>query len=53
MENAVIPKLPLRWMDQLVSNFEDLIEFAEDNNLTNEQDFLDFMDRMNKLAVKY
>lgn len=53
MENVGIPKLPLRWMDQLVRNFEDMISFAEDNNLTNEQDFLDFLDKMNKLSVKH
>ena len=33
--------------------FKEVIEFCEENNLVNEQEFLDFLDRMNKLSVSY
>ena len=30
-----------------------LLKLVEENNLTNEQWFLDYMDEINKLSVKY
>lgn len=30
-----------------------LLKLVEENNLTNEQWFLDYMDELNKLSVKY
>jgi len=33
--------------------FKEVIEFCEENGLANEQEFLDFMDRMNKLSVTH
>lgn len=45
--------LPQRWMDSLVMQIENIIEFAEENQLTNEQEFLDFVDKINKLSIKY
>lgn len=48
-----ISKLPTRFMKQIEDNFKELIDFADLNGLTNEQEFLDFMDRMNKLSVKF
>lgn len=29
------------------------IDYAEENNLTNNQDFLNFLDLLNSLSVKY
>jgi len=46
-------KLPIKFMATVEQYFKEVIEFCEENNLVNEQAFLDFMDRMNKLSVKY
>lgn len=40
-------------MATIEQQFKELIEFVEGVELTNDQTFLDFMDRMNKLSVKY
>jgi hypothetical protein len=53
MDNENITKFPIRFMKQIEDNFKELVDFADLNGLTNEQEFLDFMDRMNKLSVKY
>ena len=45
--------LPIKFMATIEQQFKELIEFVEEVELTNDQTFLDFMDRMNKLSVKY
>lgn len=45
--------LPIKFMATIEHDFKEVIEFCEENNLTDTQEFLDFMDRMNKLSVKY
>ena len=34
-------------------NLQRVIQHAEDNNLTNTQEFIDFLDKINELSVKY
>ena len=34
-------------------NLKQTIEYAEENNLTNTQEFLDFLDELNKISVSY
>ena len=34
-------------------NLKHIIEYAEENNLTNTQEFLDFLDELNKISVSY
>ena len=34
-------------------NLNQIIEYAEENNLTNTQEFLDFLDELNKISVSY
>ena len=45
--------LPIKFMATVEEYFKEVIEFCEENNLVNEQEFLDFLDRMNKLSVSY
>lgn len=45
--------LPIKFMATVEQQFKEIVEFCEENGLANEQEFLDFMDRMNKLSVKY
>ena len=45
--------LPIKFMATIEQQFKELIEFVEEVELTNDQTFLDFMDRMNKLSVKH
>lgn len=38
---------------QLIINLQDIINYAEENNLTNTQEFLDFLDKLNEISVSY
>lgn len=46
-------KTLLQIQQKALRNLEQIIEYAEENNLTNSQEFLDFLDEINKLSVKY
>lgn len=41
------------FIDLTLSSVNDLIKYAEEHNLTNTQEFLDALDNLNKLSVKY
>lgn len=45
--------LPIKFMATVEEYFKEVIEFCEENNLVDEQEFLDFLDRMNKLSVSH
>ena len=45
--------LPIKFMETVEYQFKEIIEFCEEHELANEQEFLDFMDRMNKLSVTH
>lgn len=40
-------------MEQALRNLSLSINYAEENNLTNTQDFLDFLDIVNELSVSH
>lgn len=40
-------------MEKVLYNLQQTINYAEANNLTNTQEFLDFLDSINELSVKY
>lgn len=40
-------------MEEVLRNLSLTINYAEENNLTNTQDFLDFLDIVNELSVSY
>lgn len=46
-------KLPINYMNRLAEDISELIEFAEIHNLTNEQDFINWLDKINELSVKH
>jgi hypothetical protein len=46
-------KTLLQIQQKALHNLKQIIEYAEENNLTNSQEFLDFLDEINKLSVKY
>lgn len=37
----------------LIYNLQQIINYAEENDLTNTQEFLDFLDKLNEYSVKY
>ena len=39
--------------EALVANLQQIIDYAEENNLTNSQEFLNFLDTINELSVRY
>ena len=43
----------IKEMKQATDIVEELITVAEENNFTNEQEFLNFLDGLNKLSIKY
>ena len=45
--------LPIKFMATVEEYFKEVIEYCEENNLTDEQEFLNFLDRMNKLSVSH
>ena len=40
-------------MTEALHNLQQIINYAEENNLTNTQEFLDFLDSINEISVKY
>lgn len=36
-----------------ISNLQHVIKYAEDNNLVNSQEFINFLDKVNEISVKY
>ena len=40
-------------MEEVLNNLSLTINYAEENNLTNTQDFLDFLDIVNELSVSH
>ena len=46
-------KTLLQIQQKALHNLKQIIEYAEENNLTNSQEFLDFLDEINRLSVKY
>ena len=38
---------------QAIFNLTGIIKYAEENNLTNTQEFLDFLDTVNELSVSH
>lgn len=43
----------LQMNQHVVEELQCVIQYAEQNNLTNTQEFLDFLDTINKLSVSY
>lgn len=43
----------LTLQEQALVSLKAIVNYAENNNLTNSQDFLNFLDTINKLSVKY
>lgn len=39
--------------ETILCNLKQIIEFAEENNLTNEQEFINFLDKVNELSVTH
>lgn len=39
--------------NKAIQNLKQVIEYAENNNLTNTQTFLNFVDQVNEISVKY
>ena len=37
----------------VLHNLQQVIDYAEENNLTNTQEFLDFLDKINEISVSY
>lgn len=40
-------------MENVLHNLQQTIKYAEENNLTNTQEFLDFLDKINEISVSY
>ena len=40
-------------MTEALYNLQQTIKYAEENNLTNTQEFLDFLDIVNEISVSY
>ena len=40
-------------MDRAIYNLQQAIKYAENNELTNSQDFINFLDNINELSVSY
>lgn len=36
-----------------IGNLQHVIKYAEDNNLVNSQEFINFLDEVNEISVKY
>lgn len=39
--------------EALIVNLQQIIDYAEENNLTNSQEFLNFLDKINEISVRY
>ena len=40
-------------LENLITNLEQVIKYAEDNNLINTQEFINFLDKINELSVSH
>ena len=40
-------------MEEALRNLSQSVNYAEENNLTNTQEFLDFLDKINELSVSH
>lgn len=40
-------------LENLIINLTQVIKYAEDNNLTNTQEFINFLDAINELSVSH
>lgn len=45
-------KLNVR-MEETLYNLQQIIDYAEENNLTSSQEFINFLDTINELSVRY
>lgn len=45
--------LPIKFMETIEDYFKEVIEFCEEYHLVDEQEFINFLDRMNKLSVSH
>lgn len=43
----------LQIQQKTLYNLEQIVEYAEENNLTNTQEFIDFLDELNKISVSH
>jgi hypothetical protein len=43
----------LQIQQKTLYNLKQIIEYAEENNLTNTQEFIDFLDELNKISVSH
>ena len=43
----------LQLQNLILHNLQQAIDYAEENNLTNTQEFLDFLDKLNEISVSY
>ena len=40
-------------LENIITNLTQVIKYAEDNNLTNTQEFINFLDKINELSILY
>lgn len=40
-------------LENLITNLTQVIKYAEDNNLINTQEFINFLDKINELSVSH
>lgn len=43
----------LQIQQKTLYNLEQIVKYAEENSLTNTQEFIDFLDELNKISVSY
>lgn len=43
----------LQLQNLVLYNLQQVIDYAEENNLTNSQEFLNFLDTVNEISVRY
>lgn len=43
----------LQLQNLVLHNLQQIIDYADENNLTNSQEFLNFLDTINELSVRY
>jgi hypothetical protein len=43
----------LQLQNLVLYNLQQVIDYADENNLTNSQEFLNFLDTINELSVRY
>jgi hypothetical protein len=40
-------------LQSIINQVEDVIKYAEENQLTNTQEFINFLDTLNEMSVRY